>query len=352
MSMLSPSSQPLVSISDPAAALELLERALNAERRQEEAIVVSELRAIAGELDEGRHGWLRARRLAPFEQHHAALDRATLVSHVVPPEGRGILLDIAAAIAGVETKLLRADLSEIGVTSKDKVGKRSGHPTRALLERLAKALGVVDFELVVSPAVTRTRVLAQDQLWVVVPKSLTELPEPTQLASLARALARIALSVPWLEELPPPHIEAMLVAAGRAVVPGFAMDDIDVLSQKLVAQYEPNVSRELSRKHKANLEKLVAVMGSAQGRLQPIDAVIGALARAELRVAYLLTGDVLATIDELRGLDAAFLAATESPGRQSLAAVLDHPFAGDVLRYALSTEATALRRRVGSTWTG
>jgi len=352
MAMLHPTSQPLVAISDPAAALELLERALNAERRQEEAIVVSELRAIAGELDEGRHGWLRSRRLGTFESQHVALDRATLVSHVVPAEGRHILLDVAQAIAGIETKLLRADISEIGVTSRDRVGKRSGNPTRALLDRLSKALGLNDIELVITPNVSRTRVLAQDGLWVVVPKALTELPEPTQLASIGRALARIALNVPWLEELPPPHIEALLCAAGRVVNPAFGKDDIDVLSLKLVLQYEPNIAKEISRKQKQNLEKLIPLMNGPQGRLVGIDVLIGALARAELRIAYLLTGDVLATIDELRGLDGAFLQATETPGRQSLGAVLDHPFAGDVVRYALTSEATALRRRVGSTWAG
>ncbi|MBX3262830.1 MAG: hypothetical protein KF782_24335 [Labilithrix sp.] len=361
LSMISPNATPLVSISDPAAALELLERAFNAERRQEEAIVVSELRAIAGELDEGRHAWLRARRLPAFEQHHAVLDRSTLVSHVVPPEGRHLLLDIAAAVSGIETKLLRADISEIGITSRDRVGKRSGNPTRALLDRLTKALGIGDVELVVTPNVSRTRVLAQDGLWIVVPKALTELPEPTQLASLGRALARVALNVPWLEELPPPHIEAMLVAAARAVHPAYGKDDVDVLSLKLVMQYEPNIAKELSRKQRQALEKLVPLMsasgpgfgGAGQGgRLIAIDVLIGALARAELRIAYVLTGDVLATIDELRGLDGAFLQATESPGRSSVAAVLDHPFAGDVVRFALTPEATALRRRVGSTWAG
>lgn len=352
MSMISPTAKPLAAISDPPAALELLERALNAERRQEEAIVVSELRAIAGELDEGRHGWLRARRLSAFEKHHAPLDRQTLIGHVVPPEGRHIYLEIANAISGLETKLLRADLSEIGVTSRERVGKRSGNPTRALLDRLCQALNLSDVELVITPNVQRTRVLAQDALWVVVPKSLTELPEPTQLASIGRALARVALNVPWLEELPPPHIEAMLIAAARTVMPAYGKDDVDVLSLKLVLQYEPNLVKELSRKHRQALEKLVPLMSSPQGRIIPIDVLIGALARAELRIAYVLTGDVLATIDELRGLDASFLKATETPGRGSVAAVLDHPFAGDVLRFALTPEATALRRRVGSTWAG
>jgi len=350
LAMITPNATPLVSISDPAAALELLERSLNGERRQEEAIVVSELRAIAGELDDGRYAWLRARRLPPFEQHHAVLDRATLVSHIVPPEGRHVLLDIAAAIAGIETRLLRADISEIGISSRDRISKRSGNPTRNLLDRLARALGIADVELVITPNVSRTRVLAQDGIWVVVPQSLTMLPEPTQLASIGRALARVALNVPWLEELPPPHIEAMLVAAARAVHPTYGKDDIDVLSLKLVSQYEPNVAKELSRKQRQALEKLVPLLSSPQGRLIGIDVLISALARAELRIAYVLTGDVLATIDELRGLDAAFLQATETPGRASVAAVLDHPFAGDVVRFALTPEATALRRRVGATW--
>ena len=94
------------------------------------------------------------------------------------------------------------------------------------------------------------------------------------------------------------------------------------------------------------------MMNGHAARLVGIDVLIGALARAELRIAYVLTGDVLATIDELRGLDGAFLQATEQPGRGSVAAVLDHPFAGDVVRFALTPEATALRRRVGSTWAG
>jgi hypothetical protein len=200
--------------------------------------------------------------------------------------------------------------------------------------------------------VQRTRVLAQDALWIVVPKSLTELPEPTQLASIGRALARVALNVPWLEELPPPHIEAMLIAAARSVLPAYGKDDVDVLSLKLVLQYEPNIQKELTRKHRQALEKIVPLLASPQARIIPIDVLIGALARAELRIAYVLTGDVLATIDELRGLDAAFLKATEQPGRSSVAAVLDHPFAGDVLRFALTPESTALRRRVGSTWAG
>ena len=40
------------------------------------------------------------------------------------------------------------------------------------------------------------------------------------------------------------------------------------------------------------------------------------------------------------------------PGPQALAAALDHPLTGDVIRYALTPEATALRRRLGTVWAG
>jgi len=182
-------------------------------------------------------------------------------------------------------------------------------------------------------------------------KPISELTEPTQLASIGRALARIGLGVPWLEELPPPHIEALLIAAARQVVPGFGDDFVDVLAKKLVATYEPSVARALTRRHRKMLEELAPHIAAPQGKPLPIETFIGALARAELRAAYLLCGDLLATIDELRALDPALLRASDRPGPGSLAAVLDHAFAGDVVRFALTTEATGLRRRIGTGWT-
>ena len=350
--MVSPSPRPLLALADPAAALELFERTLGAERRAEEAIVVSELRAIEGELDDGRHAWLRARRVGAFEAHHAILDRPTLVTHVLPAEGRHILLEVAAAIAGIEAKVLRADLSELGISSRDRVSARSGHPTRALLDRLVKQLGLAEVELVISANVSRTRVLAQDVPWVAVPHALTELSEPAQLASLGRAVARIAFGVPWLEELPPLHIEALLIAAARQVVPGYAADDIDVLTAKLVTQHEGPVAKALSRRQKKILEELAPHIAAPAGRTMPAEAFVSALARAEMRTSYLLGGDLLATIDELRAMDATLHRATESPSPTALAAVLEHPYAGDIARFALTSEATALRRRGGASWTG
>lgn len=163
LGMMNPTAEPLFSIADPAAALELLERAFGGERKQEEAIVVSELRAIAGTVDEGRRAWLKARRLAAIEDRREPLDRKALAEGTVPPEGRTALLEVASAIVGLEAKLFRADLGELGISSRDRIGRRSGHPTRALFDRLARVLDRSDVELVVTPNVPRVRVIAESE---------------------------------------------------------------------------------------------------------------------------------------------------------------------------------------------
>lgn len=354
LAMMTPTCRPLVAATDTSGALELLERSLSSDRRPEEAIVASELRALMGDLDEGRRGWLRARRLGPLGSHHMPLDRATIFTHVVPEAGRHVLTDVAAAVFGLEGRMLRADLADVGLTPKDRIGRRSGHPLRALLERLSKALGVGDVELAVATTPgRRVRVLNQDVPWIVVPPSLVEASEPVQLAALGRAVGRIALAVPWLEELPPLHAQAYLIACARQVAPSYARGaDEDPSRQKLVAQYEAAVAKDLARKQRQALEKLAPALSLPSAAPGPIAQLVAALASAELRLAYLLTGDLLSLVDELRALDPLLLAASDTPGRASLAAVLDHPYAGDVARFALGTEATALRRRVGATWAG
>src|SRR6185437_6438155 len=73
--MLTPDPHPFLALKDQLAALELLERALSGSRRGEEAIVVRELRAIAGGLDDGAHSWLRSRRLPYDASSVDGLDR-------------------------------------------------------------------------------------------------------------------------------------------------------------------------------------------------------------------------------------------------------------------------------------
>ncbi len=182
---------------DPAAALGTLEAAFAAEGRHDEAIVVRELRAIGGGLDDGAHAELRARRhpFDPAAPVPSVLDLATLRANVVPDGVPPLLFDLAAAIAGAASKFARVDMDALGVSPR---GRLTGHPL--LVYRLAKMLAIEPPDVVTSAVVTRARVVAHDTPWLVVPETLLAQPEPVQAAALVGPLVRLALGVPWIED--------------------------------------------------------------------------------------------------------------------------------------------------------
>ena len=67
--------------------------------------------------------------------------------------------------------------------------------------------------------------------------------------------------------------------------------------------------------------------------------------RSEYRIAYVLGGDLVAAIDYLRRFDRDIGRSAEEPRL-----LLTHPVTNEMLRYALSAEAVAERRRVGASW--
>jgi hypothetical protein len=157
--------------------------------------------------------------------------------------------------------------------------------------------------------------------------------------------------MPWLGELPVAHAEALLVAAARSVVPSYAASGIDPEVAKLAAPYAAPVARALGRKNRKLLDELTARLTSAQSTPpSPFVDFLGALVRAEVRTAFLVTGDTLSLLEDLAASDAQLRKAMESPGPEALSIVLGHPIASDLARFALTPEATALRRRSGATW--
>jgi len=346
LGMLTPSAAPLLATADPAAGLSLLEKELAATKRSDEAIVVSELRVLAGDLDDTRRAWLAARRMPPAETANSMLDRPTLVTSVLPSDGRHILLEVAAAISGTEGKVVRMELAAAGTSTRARISPRSGHPTRALLDRVARQFGVEGVELAVTPAAPKWRIVAQDTPWIVVPQSFVAQTETVQICGLARAVARIAYGVPWLEELTPKQVEALLTAAARQVVKAYGSGE-----GELVGGYEAALAKALTRRQRKVLEELAPHIAAPRSPPLAADAFVLALARAELRAAFLVTGDLRAALEEMRPGQADLNAAMESPGTGALAAVLAHPLAQDLVRFALAPEATSLRRRLGTTWT-
>jgi hypothetical protein len=354
MQMLSPDPSPLLALRDAPGALATLERALATAGRPDESIVARELRAIGGGLDDGAHMELRSRRLAidPGKPPPVLFDRATLRASLLPDQGHGILLDLAATLAGVESKIVKTDLAELGVSARDKLPAASQHPLAQVVLRLARMLGIERPDVVVGEGIDRARVgLVGEAPWVLLPESLESQAEPLVDAQVARVLTRIALGVPWVEELPHAYVHAVLCGAARQVAPDYAMEIRDAEQQDLVGDYAKRVGRALGRRQKKMLGELSSrLAGGKAPTVAQAEAFTRAIARAELRAAFVVTGDLLSTLDVLRSYDPAFARDAGTVGARALGATLVHGVASDTVRFALDPAATALRWRAGTLW--
>jgi serine/threonine-protein kinase len=352
--MVVPDPRPLLSLDDPAGALATLEAALSEEGRTDEAIVARELRAVAGALDDGSHAALRARRLAvdPSAPIPTVLDTPTMRSAVFPPDGPGLLLDVALALAGIEGKLTHVALEDVGASPRSRlVHGTSGQPVLAIVARLAALLGLERPEVVVGADVQHPRPLVHDGFWLVIPEALVAQPEPVQAASIMGPLVRLALRVAWLDDLPGAYAHALLCAAIRQVIPGYASEVGGGEQQDLIDEMSRRVGKAVGRKQKKALHELVPALEAARTATRAdAEAFERAIESCELHAAFVAGGDLLATLDVLRALDVGLGKATEAVGISALGAVMTHPLAGDLARFALAPSTTTLRRRAGSSW--
>jgi hypothetical protein len=292
---------------------------------------------------------LRARRLGTSAEDAArSLPPDTLRTELLPAGARSLALDVIAALAGSEGKLWPEELEDVGASPRDRLGPT--HPLRAAFDRVVGALCLEDVALTVSDKVPFARVVTRPEPWIVAPAALSARAESTQVVALARALTRVALGMPWIDRFPPAHMRALLVAAVRTALPAYGGAREPEL-EELVQKYTPPIARAIGRKQKKALAALEpSLEGESSFSVAMVDAFVLGVMRAELRVGFVLTGDLLATLDDVRVSDAEFARATSVRGPTALAATLAHPLAGDVVRFALTKGATALRRRTGAMW--
>ncbi|WP_437762342.1 cellulose synthase [Sorangium sp. So ce281] len=339
--VLTPDPEVFTRLPDLGPALAALEAALAKDGRAEERITVEEVRACLGEVSLDRMARLRGRRV-PSEAPYVGAFAGPEMGRLLLPEARSPWIDVALAIAPIAAKAIRFELSNFGISSRERISPRDNHPTRHLAERVGRALGVEAFELYLVPSWQgAARVFPGDPPALVAPTSFMELPELEQTFALARLFARIAVGFTFLDEIPAEATDGLLLASIRTIDPGFGSGAISPPREHAAQQMLPGVQRAIGRRQRKMLEELasnVAVSYDAR-------AFVLGLRRSEHRTGYLLCGDALAAIDYLRRYDRDMARSTEEPRL-----LLQHPVSNELLRYALSAEAFAERRRAGSIW--
>ena len=326
-------------VTDLPQALGALDAALAKEGRVEERLSVEEVRACLGELKADRVAWLRSRRLPPEALTPGALAGADLARLLVP-EAKSPMIDVAVAIAPIAAKALRFEVASLGVSSRERIGPRDGHPTRAIADRVARALGLEAFELYLTPTWQgAARAYPGDPPVIVGPTSFVELPEPEQIFGLARLLIRATLGFSWLDELSIDAADGLLLAALRSVVPSFGVGDLTAPREASVQSLLAPVQKAIGRRQRKLLEEIVP---NAVAAYDPRALNIG-VRRSEYRIAYLVAGDLLAVVDYLRRFDREIARSQEEPR-----VLLQHPVTNELVRYALTAEAHTERRRIGT----
>jgi hypothetical protein len=253
------------------------------------------------------------------------------------------MIDVSVAIAPIAAKALRFELANLGVASRDRIGPRDGHPTRLLAERISRTLGIEAFELYLTPSWQgAARVYPGDPPAIVGPASFAELPEPEQTFALGRLLGRMALGLTWLDELTVEAVDGLLIAALRTVEPAFGSGELTPQREHHAQGFLGPVQKAVGRRQKRLLEEISPMTSPSYD----VRAFTIGVRRSEYRTAYVLSGDLVSAIDYLRRFDREIHRSGDEPR-----VLLKHPVTNELLRFALTAEAYAERRRVGTVWT-
>ncbi|MEZ4300439.1 MAG: tetratricopeptide repeat protein [Polyangiaceae bacterium] len=325
-------------IDELGAALSSLEAALAKEGRVDERLAVEEVRACLGLVSAERFATLKARRI-PDTSPRAGMLSGPELGRLLLADARSPLLDLCAAVQPIAGKALRIELGTFGIGSRERVGPRDGHPTRALADRVARSLGVESFELYLSPVWQGPpRVYPGDPPAIVAASSFADFPEPEQLFVLARLLVRVALGPTFLDELTPEALDGFLLAALRTVDPGFGAGELQRPREMAAQGLLSHVQRAIGRRQKKQIEELVLPVLLPSFDVRPFSL---AIRRTEYRAALALSGDIVAAIDHLRRIDAARIP-------DEARALLKHPVTSELIRFALQPDAVSERRRLGT----
>ncbi|HYQ17586.1 MAG TPA: tetratricopeptide repeat protein, partial [Polyangiaceae bacterium] len=178
----------------PSAWRELSEGFKGLGRVAEATLALAPLLAINAANDLER-ATLSARAPRTAAGHAGSFDTSQLQAIAALPAddaASGLLAQIAEGLG----KIHPPELERFGVSTRDRISAKSGHPLRALADRVANLFGVEEFDLYLYRAPGGTiDVEFSDPVSVLVPSGFAQLSEGEQVFLLARVMANISRSL-------------------------------------------------------------------------------------------------------------------------------------------------------------
>jgi tetratricopeptide (TPR) repeat protein len=243
--------------------------------------------------------------------------------------------ELLATLSAAAYKLFPADLTPYGVTAKDKISARSGHPLRNFAERVAGVFGVEDFDLYVHRAPRRrVDVELTETPSIMVPRQVASVSESLRVFLFARIFASLARRTYAAEKLGVQQIRHLIAGAIRSVE---ANHKVDFMDPDALANESRRIGKAMPWRSRKPLED--AVKAYVQSSPTPLVDWKFRERVTAVRTATVLCDDVAGATALLLQvqMDLAIDEASEPPSEELIASVLG---------FSVSDTAMQLRRRL------
>ncbi|HEV8551674.1 MAG TPA: tetratricopeptide repeat protein, partial [Polyangiaceae bacterium] len=244
---------------------------------------------------------------------------------------------LVAELSDVLEKIYPPELERYGLSTRDRIGARSGHALRALADRVAAIFGVGDYDLYLhqSPAVGLD-VEFTDPVSILIPPFAQKLGESGQVFVLARVFAQLARRWHAVERLGADSLELLLAGAARSVDGTFSAP---AGSEEAVAGLARRVSRALPWLGRGAIEEAARRYANSPS-VEFKDWVLRTRMGAA-RAALLVADDLPTAVSVIRRTEG------DLSGAKGAALAQGTRLANDLMAFWLSDAALAVRRRLG-----
>ena len=324
--------------------LTLLSRECRQAQQPGTAAVADELLAFLGKagLDAEASDRARSQTLPMSAPMPASLSHDTVVGSLLPDAAQTSLLEVAALLGETIAKLVRQDPETLEASSRERLTSRASHPARMLADRVARAFGDLRFDLYLESTATQVpRLLPGNPPALILPQGFCNLSEIEQAAGLARLFTYVALDISWAEDAPAEDVDGILFGALRSGSDLWGQGEISPDAERAASAWRVRFAKAAGRKVKRMLEETAP-------RIRPqadTTAWRQAMRITGLRAAYVATGNISATLSQAIRADHEL---GQVPRDTLAAKVFDYPITREVILFALSDSALALRRSAGT----
>ncbi len=279
---------------------------------------------------------MSARTVRAAAQAPGSLDGGELASIDVNPTD-STASALLSALGDAAGKVYPPDLERWGLGVRDKLSQKSGHPLRALADRVAAVFGIEGFDLYVHRAHSgAVQLELTDPVSVLVPATVAGLAEPAIVFALARVFASVARGLAATERLDREELRVLLGAAARGEDPSFGSGTRD---EESFASMQRRVAKAMPWLGRGAIE--VAARAYASGPPLDFEEWRLGVRMTSTRAAAIVCDDVVSAADFLRRSEG------ELAGAQGDALHVSRRLLGDMLGFWVSDGAFAMKRRLG-----